>query len=143
MHRYVTTTTLLIAFLSPYAFAESDYSPVYTACVSSAGGVTSNLSDCGDAELAKQDARLNKAYKFAMTVLPAENKRKLRDAQVLWVKFRDADCGMNYSLTGGTMDILNGSGCELSMTRERADSLEWFAEMGAEGVEQGGETDAW
>lgn len=137
MHRYVTTTTLLIAFLSPYAFAESDNSPEYKACVSNAGG------DCEGAELVKQNARLNKAYKFAMTVLPAENKRKLQDAQVLWVKFRDADCGMNYSLTGGTMDLLNGSGCELSMTRERADSLEWFAEMGAEEVEEGGETDAW
>ncbi|WP_404936553.1 lysozyme inhibitor LprI family protein [Pseudomonas aeruginosa] len=54
------------------------------------------------------------------------------DAQRLWVKFRDADCGVYYSLTGGTMDMLNGSGCELAMTKERAESLEWVAQNGSE-----------
>ena len=49
---------------------------------------------------------------------------------------------MYYSLTGGTMDLLEGAGCELNMTLERADSLEWFAENGASEDEQGGEQDA-
>jgi uncharacterized protein YecT (DUF1311 family) len=78
-----------------------------------------------------------------MTALSTEKKRALQDAQVLWVKFRDADCGMYYSLTGGTMDLLEGVGCELSMTLERADSLEWFARNGAEEVEGQSEQDAW
>lgn len=143
MFRYVTTTTLLIAFLSPCVFAKSEYSPAYSTCTSNAGGNTSNLSDCAGIELSKQNARLEKAYKTAMAVLPAEKNINLQEAQALWVKFRDADCGIYYSLTGGTMDLLEGAGCELSMTRERADSLEWFAKNGAEVVEEERQTDAW
>ena len=143
MRHYVITTALLVAFSSPCVFAKSDYSPAYSTCTSNSGGNTSSLSDCGHAELVKQNARLNKAYKSAMAVLPAEKKRNLQEAQALWVKFREADCGMYYSLTGGTMDLLEGVGCELSMTLERTDSLEWFAQNGAEEVEVEGEQDAW
>lgn len=78
-----------------------------------------------------------------MAVLHADKKRNLQEAQALWVKFRDADCGMYYSLTGCTMDLLEGAGCELNMTRERVDSLEWFAKNGAEEIGEDGETDAW
>jgi uncharacterized protein YecT (DUF1311 family) len=77
-----------------------------------------------------------------MTVLSAEKRRNLQEAQTLWVKFRDADCGMYYSLTGGTMDLLEGMGCELSMTLERADSLEWFAKNGTGEADEEGEQDA-
>lgn len=143
MRHYVIATTFLVVFSSPCVFAKSEYSPAYSTCTSSAGGNTSNLSDCSGLELSKQNARLEKAYKTAMAVLPAEKKRNLQEAQALWVKFRDADCGMYYSLTGGTMDLLEGAGCELSMTLERADSLEWFAKNGAEEVDETGETDAW
>jgi len=67
-----------------------------------------------------------------MSVISTENKQKLLNSQRIWIKFRDADCGIYYSLTGGTMDILNGSGCELSMTRERAEALEWMSQNGGE-----------
>lgn len=124
--------SIFMAISSASAFADDGYSAAYSACVSRAEGETSALVDCSSEELAKQDARLNKAYKTAMGVLSAENKQKLLDAQRLWVKFRDADCGVYYSLSGGTMDMLNGSGCELAMTKERAESLEWIAQNGAE-----------
>jgi len=142
VRHYVIATTVLVALSSTSVFAKSEYSPAYSQCTSNSGGVTSSLSDCSHAELVKQNARLERAYKTAMTVLPAEKKKNLQEAQSLWVKFRAADCGMYYSLTGGTMDLLEGAGCELSMTLERADSLEWFAENGAEEVEQEGEQDA-
>lgn len=143
MRHYVIATALLVTFSSPCVFAKSEYSPAYSTCTSNSGGNTSNLSDCAGIELSKQNARLEKAYKTAMAVLPAEKKINLQEAQALWVKFRDADCGMYYSLTGGTMDLLEGAGCELSMTRERADSLEWFAKNGSEEVGEESETDAW
>ena len=130
MRRYLITASVLLSISSPYAFAKDDYSAAYGACVAKAEGITSNLNDCNNEELKKQDTRLNKAYKSAMAVLTAEQKTKLRDTQRLWIKYRDADCGMYYALTGGTMDMLNGAGCELSMTQERADALEWFAENG-------------
>lgn len=143
VRHYVIATALLVIISSPCLFAKSEYSPTYGTCTSNSGGNTSNLSDCVGVELSKQNARLDRTYKVAMAVLSAEKKRNLQEAQALWVKFRDADCGMYYSLTGGTMDLLEGAGCELSMTRERADSLEWFAKNGAEEIGEEGETDAW
>lgn len=143
MRHYVIATALLATFSSACVFAKSEYSRAYGICTSNSGGNTSNLSDCASIELSTQNARLNKAYKTAMAVLPAEKKRNLQEAQALWVKFRDADCGMYYSLTGGTMDLLEGAGCELNMTLERADSLEWFAKSGADQADEAGETDAW
>lgn len=41
------------------------------------------------------------------------------------------------------MHLLEWAGCELSMTLERADPLEWFARNGAEKVEGQSEQDQW
>jgi uncharacterized protein YecT (DUF1311 family) len=141
MRYHIIATTLLVAFSSPSVFAKSEYSAAYSACTVKSGGNTSALSDCSYAELVKQNARMDEAYKSAITVLPVGKMRKLQEGQALWVKFRKADCSMYYSLTGGTMDLLEGAGCELRMTLERADTLEWFAENGA-GEDEEPESDA-
>lgn len=61
------------------------------------------LSQCDGVELNKQNARMDKAYKMAVSVLPAENKKKLQDSQALWVQYRKANRGLYYTLSGGTM----------------------------------------
>lgn len=132
MKRNLITASVLLLLSSSYTFAEGTYSAAYSACMAKAGGITSELSDCGGEELKKQNVRLNEAYKAAIARLSPDKKIQLRDVQRLWIKYRDANCGMLYSFTGGTMDMLNGAGCELSMTQERADALEWFAENGGE-----------
>lgn len=142
MRKYIIAPVFLAVFSTSCAFAKSEYSHEYRVCTENSGGNTASLSDCSQEELVKQNARMNKAYNSAITVLPVSKMRKLQEGQALWIKFRDADCGMYYSLTGGTMDLLEGAGCELNMTLERADSLEWFAENGASEDEQGGEQDA-
>lgn len=121
----------IITLACTVAFAD-DYSSTFTSCVKASGGVTDALASCYRAESKSQDTRLNSNYKKAVNTLPAQQKQKLQDAQRLWIKFRDADCGMYYSLTGGTMDLLNGADCELSTTKKRADDLAWIAENGAE-----------
>lgn len=131
MYRFIVAAAISLTASTSCAFADDGYSAAYSACVNKAGGETASLVDCSNEELARQDARLNTAYKTAMSVLPDQNKQKLLEAQRVWIKFRDADCGVYYSLTGGTVDLLNGSGCELDMTKERADALEWFAQNGA------------
>lgn len=113
-----------------HALADGEYSSAFDSCVKKTGGVTESLGTCYKTELAAQDARLNREYKKAMNILPVAQKQKLLDAQRQWMKFKDADCGMYYSLTGGTIDILNGSDCELSTTKKRADDLAWIAENG-------------
>lgn len=114
------------------ASTSEGYTTSYDLCISKAGGEISGLMDCSNEEPSKQDVRLNKAYNTAMSIISSESKQKLLDSQRIWKKFRDADCRVYYSLTGGSMDVLNGSGCELSMTRERAETLEWISQNGAE-----------
>jgi uncharacterized protein YecT (DUF1311 family) len=111
----------LMATLAPFAFAQGD-SPAYSQCMKTAT-TTVDMNDCNGAEIERQDARLNSAYKSAMAGLEAGQQGKLRDAQRLWIKYRDANCSLYYGLTGGTMDQLNGAGCVLEMTKARADEL--------------------
>ena len=94
------------------------------------GGVTMNMLDCMGSEAEQQDARLNENYKAAMQALTPAQQTQLRDAQRLWIKFRDADCALLGSLTGGTIDSVNSASCFLDMTQKRADDLAWLAEQG-------------
>lgn len=132
MKRSLLLTPIIFGVFLSSTFASEKYSAEYENCMDKSEGVTYDMIDCSNKELERQDARLNQTYKSAISVLPAEQKRKLQEAQRLWIKFRDADCGIYYSLTGGTMDMLNGSSCELSTTKERADSLAWISDNGGE-----------
>ena len=122
----IVTTTLGIG---TYA-AEDGYSTAYTACMDESGGVTSNMLDCIGTEIKQQDARLNQNYKSATQALMPAQQTHLRDAQRLWIKFRDTDCTLLGNLTGGTIDGLNQASCFLDMTKKRADDLAWLAEQG-------------
>ena len=117
--------------LSAGAQATDDgYSTTYSACMDESGGVTMNMLDCMGSEAEQQDARLNENYKAAMQALTPAQQTQLRDAQRLWIKFRDADCALLGSLTGGTIDSVNSASCFLDMTKKRADDLAWLAEQG-------------
>jgi len=130
MKYHLMTTVLLLAALAHPAFAQGeDYSAAYKRCMDKSGGVTVEMLDCIASEITLQDARLNRNYKNAMTALEAPQKTLLRDAQRLWVKFRDANCGMYAQLTGGTMDSIVSNDCVMSMTQQRADDLNDLAGM--------------
>jgi len=103
--------------------ADDGYSTTYTACMDESGGVTVNMLDCMGSETEQQDARLNQNYKAAMQALTQAQQTQLRDAQRLWIKFRDADCALLGSLTGGSIDRINSASCFLDMTKQRADDL--------------------
>lgn len=108
--------------------ADDDYSTTYGACMDEAGGVTMNMLDCMGSETEQQDARLNQNYKAAMQALTPAQQTQLRDAQRLWIKFRDADCALLDSLTGGSIDRINSASCFMDMTKQRADGLVGLAE---------------
>ncbi len=93
------------------------------------GGVTMNMLDCMGSETEQHDARLNQNYKAAMQALDKGQQNQLRDAQRLWIKFRDADCALLGSLTGGSIDRINNASCFLDMTKQRADDLARLAEQ--------------
>lgn len=120
----ITATTLSAGVQA----AEDGYSTTYRACMDESGGVTVNMLDCMGSETEQQDARLNQNYKAAMQALTPSQQTQLRDAQRLWIKFRDADCALLGSLTGGTIDSVNSASCFLDMTKKRADDLMRLAE---------------
>ena len=120
---------IAVITLSAGAQAADDcYSTTYCACMDESGGVTMNMLDCMGSEAEQQDARLNENYKAAMQALTPAQQTQLRDAQRLWIKFRDADCALLGSLTGGSIDRINSASCFLDMTKQRADGLARLAE---------------
>ncbi|MBI1682180.1 lysozyme inhibitor LprI family protein [Caulobacter hibisci] len=133
--RLSTPALLLALAVSAPAFAdapkidpEKEYTPAYDRCLNSGDalkGVTVAMAGCTNAELQKQDARLNRAYKAAMATRSKARQATLRTAQRAWIKRRDAEC--QQDLTGGTIDMLNIGGCHLSMTTVRAVELERMA----------------
>lgn len=98
-------------------------SAAYAACMKTAQ-TTVSMNVCNNDEIAREDKRLNQAYKKAMGALEPLQRDKLRATQRVWIKYIDSNCDFYYTLTGGTLDILNGGGCRLSMTSARADELE-------------------
>ena len=108
--------------------AEDGYSAAYASCMEASEGVTLNMMNCMGSETEQQDARLNQGYKGAMQVLDKGQQTQLRDAQRLWLKFRDADCALLGSLTGGSIDRINSAACFLDKTKQRADDLARLAE---------------
>lgn len=122
---------LAAALLAPPAAAassidvEKEYSATYTRCLrtgDAARGVTPAMAGCINAELARQDKRLNTAYAGAMARLSPKAKTNLRTVQRAWIKTRDAECSAN--LTGGTIDFIERPSCHLNLTIERAVELE-------------------
>lgn len=110
--------------------ADDGYSATYTSCMDASGGVTMDMLNCMGSETEQHDARLNQNYKAAIQALDKGQQNQLRDAQRLWLKFRDADCALLGSLTGGTIDSVNRASCFLDMTKKRADDLAWLAALG-------------
>lgn len=124
----LAVTAMLISFAA--GAVEDGYSAAYSDCMDASGGVTADMLGCIYGEHETQDARLNQNYKIAMQVLETAQQKQLRDAQRLWIKFRDANCNLLGSLSGGTLDQINAASCLLDMTKERAEVLARLANQG-------------
>ncbi len=88
-----------------------------------AGGVTARMLACIGDETRVQDARLNTEYRRTLTAVSKGEKTCLRDAQRLWVQYRDANCRFRADPDGGTLASVAASDCVMSMTTERASEL--------------------
>lgn len=124
--------SLLLAAMAPQTNAEVEkrYSAAFNTCVESgdaARGVTPAMAECIDAELDRQDARLNQAYKMVIERLPLKRKTALRTSQRKWIRTRDATCQRAYDAAGGgTASGLEKLGCLTSETIRRTIFLERY-----------------
>jgi uncharacterized protein YecT (DUF1311 family) len=98
----------------------------FSVCMDKAEGVTQPAVECIDAEIKRQDARLNKAYKALVADLNPERKKQLLAAQRAWLKFRDTNCGFYFDPEGGTIARVLAVDCIMTMTASRATELENF-----------------
>ncbi|NLY28258.1 MAG: DUF1311 domain-containing protein [Alcaligenaceae bacterium] len=133
MRNRIITTAFVALALAGIASAESaddsaKYSKAFTSCMDNSGGVTLNMVECMNAELTRQDAKLNAEYKVLMNSLSAERKTQLRTAQRAWITYRDENCTFYYDPDGGTMARLEANMCVVRMTAERASALALFNE---------------
>jgi uncharacterized protein YecT (DUF1311 family) len=96
----------------------------YDACDS---GVTLSMKICGSYRWMVEDARLNKAYKQALTKAREMGyESSLVRAQRAWLAYRDAACTYEGEMGagGGTAEGLYVLGCKLDLTKQQADRLE-------------------
>ncbi len=92
-----------------------------------AAGVTPAMRECTGTELARQDARLNQAYRMTMQRLPKARQAKLRTAQRAWIRQRDRTCTREaMPFHGGTMAPLTHGQCALRETIARRLWLERY-----------------
>ena len=84
---------------------------------------TADMVECSAAQAKRWDQRLNAAYQQLGKQVEPSQRTPLVDAQRLWIRYRNANCGF-YAAGGGTIARVAASACVQSMTRQRACELE-------------------
>ena len=110
------------------SYADSKISQQYTACMNKASS-TIGMVQCTSAEIARQDARLNKAYNALMSQQSKARKQELQTAQRLWIKYRDANCKFYVDPNGGSIAQVKAANCVMNETLKRANELENLASL--------------
>jgi uncharacterized protein YecT (DUF1311 family) len=87
---------------------------------------TAEMRDCVGREYREADAELNKVYQQVMSQLEDEgHKAALKEAQLAWIKYRDANCEFeSYLNRGGTIYPVVYEGCRAAMTVSRTKELQ-------------------
>lgn len=97
----------------------------HSKCIEKSAGVTAEMLDCDNAELRRQDKRLNGAYQRLMSSASETQRSALRDAQRGWLAYRSSNCRLIYQFgQGGTLDSISASSCELETLSQRVKFLE-------------------
>ena len=82
------------------------------------------MTECAHKEYRTADATLNKVYANLVSILDAEEKSQLKEVQLIWIKFRDANCNFVADrFKGGTMRPMVFAFCLAHMTSQRTDDL--------------------
>ena len=98
---------------------------------------TIEINQCAQSEYQAADRTLNSAYRAALeriesdvsdTLQRRDAQQGLIEAQRLWIRFRDKDCGAVYDLLrDGTVRGVMYWGCKIARTEQRITELEAFS----------------
>ncbi|MBW4583197.1 MAG: DUF1311 domain-containing protein [Tildeniella nuda ZEHNDER 1965/U140] len=87
----------------------------------------SAMNICAGLSYEEADRALNRAYQALVPKLSATRRQKLTDAQLRWIKFRDAECDFYGSeAEGGSMQPMLVSGCKDQITQRRTADLNTY-----------------
>ncbi len=89
----------------------------------SCDGNTFQMVECLKARTAQWDKRMTIAYQQALKDAGEKQREQLRNAQRLWIQYRDANC-LYYGLGEGTIARIDAGECMRNMTKARAEELE-------------------
>lgn len=106
----------------------AEITPMLAACLETGdagNGVSAAMGGCFNAELRRQDVRLNDAYQAAMKRLGTTGKAWLRDEERKWIVQRDKSC--EAERTGGTIDLVEVPSCMVDETIRRTIVLQGMA----------------
>ena len=112
------TAFLLVGAFAAPAFAKEYSYPEMDQCFEqpeAQNGVTAAMLNCTNAEIDRQAKLVAKHPKKAA---------RLKKEQADWLRKMKRATRKEYTRTGGTMDLLNGSGLALDMITARAEALE-------------------
>lgn len=121
----------ILLFVMSFANA-SEMAPrtkAYERCIEKAGAVDPAVLECIGDEYARQDKRLNAAYRKLMASLKGERKKQLLEAQRLWGKYTEANCSFYYDPDGGTSARMMSAECGVNARILRAAELEGLAKF--------------
>jgi len=93
---------------------------------------TAGMVDCIGKAYDKWDKELNRVYAELMKRLSPDARTKLKEAQVQWLKFRDAEFQMQggiYSKLEGTMYIPMSADSRMQVVKNRALELKSYLDL--------------
>jgi len=87
-----TLVVVLISTLTLPAQGEHPIDKFESDCLSQEGNdTTAGIANCNYEAQKKWDAELNKYYKLLMGILDKDAKSELKESQLAWIKFRNAE----------------------------------------------------
>ena len=115
---------LLVWLVLPWGMATASppISDAHASCNEQAVGMD-GLADCAEAELARQEARLQAALHRLTGRLPAERAARLQQAQAHWLSWRQSQCAFAADPDSDTLAPMQQLQCHITMTTRRADAL--------------------
>ena len=89
-----------------------------------ANGSQMDLNICAGQSYQVADKALNDTYQLLLTKIDASQQEKLREAQRLWISFRDKECTFETSATeGGSIHSMMYTNCIQHLTEDRTKQL--------------------
>ncbi|AFY53498.1 hypothetical protein Riv7116_0921 [Rivularia sp. PCC 7116] len=91
---------------------------------------TYEMRVCADRSYKAADKKLNQVYRQLKPKLGKSQQKKLVNAQLAWIQFRDKTCKFRSSFAaGGTLEPVLELGCLADVTEKRVKDLEGALEI--------------